>query len=90
MKIIQTNAFKKFYKKLHKNQLDAVNQAINALSENHELGERKLGDLAWLRVYKFKVQNHIMLLGYFFEHETMVLTLVALGVHENFYRDIKN
>jgi hypothetical protein len=29
------------------------------------------------------------LLGYTFDEQTMMLTLLALGGHENFYRDLK-
>lgn len=58
--------------------------------ENPNIGERKKGDLAFLRVYKFKLLNQEVLLGYTYEEEKIILTLLKLGSHENFYRDIKN
>jgi len=53
------------------------------------LGDAKKGDLAFLRVYKFKMNNQLTLLGYSFDDGDLVLELMQLGAHENFYRDIK-
>ena len=89
MKIIQTNAFEKIYKKLHKNQLIDVNKAIKTVIDNPDIGQVKKGDLSSVRVYKFKSVNQLTLLAYSYENETITLTLIAIGSHENFYRDIK-
>ena len=90
MEIIQTNRFEKAYKKLHSNQLVEVNKAIKAVIENPYIGELKKGGLAWLRVYKFKVLGQLTLLGYNVEKiDEIILTLVNIGSHENFYRDFK-
>jgi mRNA-degrading endonuclease YafQ of YafQ-DinJ toxin-antitoxin module len=89
MNIIQTNRFKKAYKKLTKNQLMAVNEAIHLVIANPQIGEQKVGDLSWLRVYKFKCLNQLMLLGYSTDKRQITLTLVDIGSHENFYRDLK-
>jgi len=53
------------------------------------LGEQKKGDLSFLRVYKFKMNKQLTLLGYSFDDGALILELLALGSHENFYRDIK-
>ena len=53
------------------------------------LGEQKKGDLAFLRVYKFKMVKQLTLLGYSYENGTVILELIALGSDENFYRDVK-
>ena len=53
------------------------------------LGEQKKGDLAFLRVYKFKMTKQPTLLGYSYQDGAVVLELIALGSHENFYRDVK-
>jgi len=89
MQVLQTNAFKKAYKKLHKNQLTIVNEALGAIIANPDIGEKKVGDLTWLRVYKFKLHSQLVLIGYAFEDRELILTFVAMGSHENFYRDIK-
>ena len=89
MQIIQTNRFKKAYKKLHLNQLTEVNKAISQVINNPGIGEQKKGNLSWLRVYKFKVLGQLTLLGYSIEKNgEIILTFVDLGSHENFYRDI--
>ena len=90
MEIIQTNRFKKAYNKLHSNQLTEVNKAIKMIIKNPDIGEQKKGSLSWLRVYKFKILGQLALLGYSIEkNNEIVLTLVNLGSHENFYRDLK-
>lgn len=89
MQIIQTNRFEKAYKKLHKNQLADANNAIRQIINNPEIGEQKKGDLCDIQVYKFKMVNQLTLIAYLYEDETIVLTFVAMGSHENFYRDIK-
>ena len=90
MVINQTNRFKKAYKKLHSNQISEVNKAIKTIIKNPEAGEQKKGSLSWLRVYKFKVLNQLILLGYSFKkNKELILTFVDLGSHENFYRDLK-
>ena len=89
MEVIQTNRFQKAYKKLHSNQLIEVNKAIKTIIKNPYIGEQKKGNLSWLRVYKFKVQSQLTLLGYNIEKKgEIVLTLVDIGSHENFYRDL--
>jgi len=87
MQIVQSNRFKKSYKKLFSNQLAEANTAIKEIIANPEIGEKKCGDLSWLRVYKFKILGQLTLIGYSIENDT--LTFIALGPHENFYRDVK-
>jgi len=88
--INQTNHFKKAYKKLHTNQLAEVNKAIKTIIENPEIGEQKKGNLSWLRVYKFKVLGQLTLLAYnVIKNDEIVLTLINIGSHENFYRNLK-
>lgn len=88
MNIEQKPLFKRTYKKLYKNQLSEVNAAIRLILTDPVIGEEKKGDLAGVRVYKFDVQNQLYLLAYTADETT--ITLLALGVHENFYRDLKN
>lgn len=87
--VLQTQNFKKAVKKLHKNQKSDLDKAIKALIEEPLLGEQKKGDLAFLRVYKFKMTKQLTLLGYSYENGTVVLELITLGSHENLYRDVK-
>ena len=87
--VLQTPSFKKAVKKLHKNQKKELDKAVIALMEDPLLGEQKKGDLLFLRVYKFKMINQLFLLGYSYVQDSVVLDLLALGTHENFYRDLK-
>ena len=52
-----------------------------------EIGDEKKGNLSNIWVYKFKMVNQLYLLAYEWDTESRIL--VALGVHENFYRNIK-
>lgn len=80
-------AFKKAYKKLHANEKKKVDEAIKAIIQNPTLGEEKKGDLAGVFVYKFKLHTQEVLLAYEWEPKKRIL--MALGMHENFYRDLK-
>ncbi len=85
--IKQMPAFKRSYKKLHKQEKSKVNEAIREIIENPGIGEEKKGDLANVYVYKFKIHQQEILLAY--EWNPKLRLLLALGVHENFYRDLK-
>ena len=87
--VLQTPTFKRTVKKLHKNQKVDLDNAIRDLINDPFLGEQKKGDLSFLRVYKFKMTKQLTLLGYSYEDGNVILELINLGSHENFYRDIK-
>ena len=88
-RVVQTPSFKKAVKKLKPNQKQDLDIAVKALMRDPKLGEQKKGDLAFLRVHKFKMSKQLTLLGYSFEDGALVLELITLGAHENFYRDLK-
>lgn len=88
-RILQTPSFKKAVKKLHANQKSDLDNAVRAIMEDPFIGELKKGDLSFLRVHKFKMVKQLTLLGYSYQDNVMTLELMALGTHENFYRDIK-
>lgn len=87
--VLQTPIFKKAVKKLTPNQKSDLDWVVKELMAHPDIGEQKKGDLAFLRVYKFKMNKQVALLGYSFDEGALVLELMALGSHENFYRDIK-
>ncbi len=89
MKVLQTPTFSKAVKKLHANQKKDLDAAVRAIIADPDLGEAKVGDLAGVLVQKFKMVKQPMLLAYSFEARVITLTLLALGPHENFYRDLK-
>jgi len=88
-RVLQTPTFKKAVKRLKPNQKKDLDAAIKALMKDPKLGEQKKGDLSFLRVHKFKMDKQSTLLGYGFDDGTLILVLMALGSHENFYRDVK-
>jgi len=89
MQIVHFSSFKKTVKKLHANAKQDLDKAIKELMRNPLAGELKKGDLSGVRVYKFRMINQLTLLAYMFDEDDESLTLLALGSHENFYRDLK-
>ena len=87
VQVLQERQFRVAYKKLHPHQKNAVNQAIRDLVENPLVGKEKTGDLRGVFVIKFSCGGTEFLLAYQWDPQTRVL--LALGVHENFYRDLK-
>ncbi len=88
IRVLQTPTFKRSVKKLNPNQKKDLDIAIKKLLSEPEIGEPKKGGLSFIRVYKFKMNKQLTLLGYSFYNESLVLELIALGSHENFYRDL--
>ncbi len=103
VRILQTPTFKRAVKRLHKQQKQELDEAVRALSVflvpvraapvraswNPAIGESKVGDLAGVRVHKFKINRQLTLLAYEFSETDDAVKLLALGSHENFYRGLK-
>ncbi|WP_440453305.1 type II toxin-antitoxin system RelE/ParE family toxin [Psychrobacter sp. ASPA161_9] len=89
LSVIQSHSFKKAVKKLHKNQKADLDDAVRAIIDNPNLGVQKVGDLSSVRIYKFKMLKQLTLLAYQIDDGQLVLTLLMIGTHENFYRDVK-
>jgi mRNA-degrading endonuclease YafQ of YafQ-DinJ toxin-antitoxin module len=88
VRVLETPSFRKDVKRLQVNQKQALDEAMRAVMADPMAGERKQGDLAWLRVYRFRMVNQLTLLGYEIKSDD-TLILHAVGSHENFYRDLK-
>lgn len=80
----QTRRFARAYKKLHDNIAYEVDAAVAVVAGNPDIGEQKKGDLARLRVYKFRISGQLYLLGYTRDDAVRLLYLEAVGPHENF------
>lgn len=89
MKVLQTPTFRRQVNKLHQNQKLDLDQAIREIVSNPGIGEMKSGDLTGIQVYKFRMVNQLTLLAYEVFEKELKLVLLTLGVHENFYRDLK-
>ena len=84
--VIQSPNFAKLKKKLKKNQIKKLDDAIRAIMGNPTIGDTKLGDLQGIRVHKYKVGNNQILLAY--EVVESTLYLYSFGSHQNFYREL--
>lgn len=87
--IEQTSSFVRIVKKLHKQEKSELDSAVKDIMLNPFIGETKKGDLAGVRVYKFKMNKSLMLLAYSYDDIKNLIILYSLGSHENFYRDLK-
>lgn len=85
----QTRRFARSYKKLHDNVVAEVDEAVNKIAIDPDIGEKKKGDLSELWVYKFCFLSQLYLLGYSRDDSIRLVYLEAVGPHENFYRDLK-
>ena len=95
-KVSVTPQFQRFAKKLHAADKLQVDEAVRTIMSQPEQGTAKKGDLNGVFVYKFKINKQEVLLSYRLKGEDLgadsvldELVLLALGSHENFYRDLK-
>ena len=88
MRLLVTPTFSRAVKKMHPAQKTELDAAVRTVAETPLIGEAKVGDLAGVRVYKFRMTSQLCLLAYtLIDDET--LKLLAVGSHENFYRELK-
>ena len=89
MRIVQYSSFERTVKKLHANAKRDLDKALKELMRNPRSGDLKKGDLNGVRVYKFKMVHQLTLLAYIYDEIEESFTLLALGPHKNFYRNLK-
>src|SRR5690606_5774288 len=89
LEIRQTRVFEKAFNRLSESHKDLVDLEIEKISMSPEMGQQKKGDLSHLWVHKFKLDGRETLLGYSWQDYELVIFLLNLGPHENFYRDVK-
>lgn len=87
MNILQKRTFKQAYKKLYPSEKYVVDCEIKKLLENPKIGVQKKQDLRGVYVHKFYIINTLYLLAY--TYDPVTLRLILLGVHENFYKNLK-
>jgi len=66
-----------------------VSRQIQRICRNPWIGERKKRDLSGVFVHKFRLAGQLHLIAYLVDEGQEEITLLALGGHENFYRDLK-
>ncbi|MBI4691352.1 MAG: type II toxin-antitoxin system RelE/ParE family toxin [Nitrospirae bacterium] len=87
MDILYKSPFKKFVKKQSRAFQLTIEDAVEEVINNPDMGEAKKGDLSGIRVHKFKSQRQEYLIAYKTESNTMVFYMI--GTHEHFYRELK-
>ena len=90
MIILQSTIFKKSVKKFHPNKIFQLKKIIEEIQSNPYLGDLKKGDLAGIRVYKFRLHHQLLLLAYLYREKESSIILLDVSSHENFYKDLKN
>jgi hypothetical protein len=88
MQILVTPSCERAIKKLHANQKKALDKAVTAIAAKPAIGDAKVGDLEGIFVFKFKVVDKQWLLAYRLVASKKI-TLLLIGPHENFYRELK-
>lgn len=87
--VYESRRFTKSLEKLPYEQQKVIEDEIENIIDDPEIGEQKKGDLSHLWVHKFKVSNQETLLGYSWVEERLELYLLTVGSHENFYSKMK-
>ena len=82
MKFIVTPRFARDIKGLHSSEKKALDEQLHMLVGQPEAGDMKKGDLAGVRVVKYKHNTQQWLLAY--EVMQGAIVLLAHGSHENF------
>lgn len=86
-KVIVSNLFLKFKKRSTKSLQIIIDEQVESIIENPDIGELKKGDLKGIRVHKFKYKTQHYLLSY--EIKEDILYLYTVGSHENYYKKLK-
>ncbi|MBV5276364.1 type II toxin-antitoxin system RelE/ParE family toxin [bacterium] len=73
--------FAQYVKKAHKPLQLAIEDEVNAVCDDPEIGELKVGDLAGIRVHKLRFSRQEYLIAY--------RAPMEVGAHENFYAELK-
>jgi len=87
MKIYQSLSFERKIKKLTPKEKVELDNEIRKIIQNPSIGQEKKGDLKGIFVHKFKIKTTQFLLAYRLVSDD--LELIMIGVHENYYKDLK-
>lgn len=90
--VTMTPSFARMAKKLHPSDKAALDKAVKTIVKSPTAGQEKVGDLAGVFVYKFKMNKRETLLAYVLLPEKSApeeVVLQAFGPHENFYEQLK-
>ena len=86
---VVTPLFRRRKKKAARPLQEAIDTAARSILTNPLIGEPKVGVLKGVRVYKFTHQDLQYLVAYQLETRKRAIQFLAVGPHENFYRDLQ-
>lgn len=89
IEVYQSSRFEKAFNRLTKEKQNSVDEEIDCIIANPEIGERKKGVLSYLWVHKFYMEKQQYLLGYTWLDQKLEILLLSLGTHENYYDEQK-
>lgn len=94
MSVSFKRSFASYVKKAKKPLQLAIQDAVDLICEQPRIGQAKSGDLAGVKVYKFRFQNQEYLVAYVATADLQTLEFIAIdfykvGSHENFYAELK-
>lgn len=86
--------FAQYIKKAKKPLRLAIEDEVEVICETPEIGELKVGDLADIRVHKFRFNLQEYLMAYrppakSAPIEFLIIDFYQVDVHENFYKELK-
>jgi len=87
MKMLYKAPFRKFVKKQRRSFQLVIEDEVEEIINNPDLGELKKGDLAGFRVHKFFYGKQRFLIAYIVQEPEIIFLMI--GSHENFYRELK-
>lgn len=87
MSIFYKSAFRKFVKKQARTFQLVIEDEVERVSMNPDIGGSKKGDLSGFRVHKFIFKRQEYLIAYRLHGDDIVFYLI--GPHENFYGELK-
>ena len=88
MKIYQSRSFENKIKRFSKKEKNILDQEIKEIIGDPSVGEEKKGDLRGVYIYKFKIKTIQYLISYRTINDG--IELIMIGLHENYYRDLKD
>ncbi len=89
MQVRTTPSFRRSVELLHADQKADLDRAVHYILSNPAAGHARNGDLARVRVYKFRLVSQLALLAFEPSAVHDVIVLLSVRSHETFYRDPK-
>jgi len=81
--------FTNMKKQLPKTLRTEIDRQVDLACKHPSIGRQKAGDLRRVWVHNFNLLGQQYLLAYSIDENAMFVTFLAIGGHENFYRDLK-